>query len=225
MIYPIKNLLTAWQNSRLDTMKIRLVALIFVTAITGLLGVVSLAAAGDARDYIAKIAADSERLLQVKEGGNSKADIEGRNKEFARIFSENIASEYVGNFVLGPTARQINDDQRKSFYKLFSDYSVKIYVSRLDDFAGAKLAVNKSDVNGKDTIVSTLVTVKGAGGQKEQLYHVDWRVREFDGNWRVTDLVVEGVSMTQTMRDEFQSIINRNGFQGLVDLLKQKLGS
>ncbi len=104
---------------------------------------------------------------------------------------------------------------------MFRDFIVKSYSKRFSSFAGEQLKIIDSRAAGEhDTIVfSTLVRPEGKPTR------VSWRLRRYADDFKIIDVIVEGVSMLITQRDEFSSVIRKSGgeLDGLITLLQDKV--
>jgi phospholipid transport system substrate-binding protein len=105
---------------------------------------------------------------------------------------------------------------------LFGEFVVQAYSFRFKDLSGEAFRVGKSrELNARDTLVfSRFVRVNG------EPVRVNWRVRRNGEKYRVVDVVVEGMSMLITQRDEFAAVINSAGgkIEGLLAALRRKTG-
>ena len=126
----------------------------------------------------------------------------------------------IGRFILGRYWRRATRAERREFEHLFEDYIVATYAARLGRYKGETLVVGsaRGDGNG-DMLVNTEVIPRQGPAAR-----VEWRVRGNAGNYKIIDVVVEGVSMVITQRSEFASVIQRSGGQvaGLLDELRKK---
>ena len=128
----------------------------------------------------------------------------------------------IGRWVMGRYWRKATDEQRTEYLALFEALIVTTYAERFSQYSGEKLAVNRTLTNEEsgDLLVFSRLVPPGGGEGVE----VAWRVRGQTGNFVVVDVVVEGVSMGQTQRSEFASLIRRNGgkVEALLDELRRR---
>lgn len=146
---------------------------------------------------------------------------EERFRRFHILLNEHFAVKTIGQWVLGRHWRRASEMQRQEYLNLFNDLIVDTYADRFKRYSGEKLVITDAVSRGKkDTVVSTLIS-RPDGGQP---IHVDWRVRHIDEFLRIVDVIVEGVSMGQTQRSEFASVIRANGgeVKGLLDQLRKR---
>jgi phospholipid transport system substrate-binding protein len=154
---------------------------------------------------------------------NGKASMAERRARFAQLFHADFDGPSIARFVLGRYWRTASPDERQEFLKLFDDYVVLVYSTRLADFSGERFKVRGSRADADATIVSTDITSPG----RAQPIEIDWRLVGGDHGYKITDVVVGGVSMMVTERSEFASVIQRHGgqVQGLLALMREKTAS
>lgn len=158
--------------------------------------------------------ADSAISVLVDE---SLTDVE-RNTIFRGVMVESFDLPLISRYVLGVQWRRASAAQKDEYSALFEEFIVRIYSSRLRNFSGQSLQIKSARPASKDTVVSTVVR-----GPDTPPIRVDWRVRGSDGSYKVVDIIIEGVSMVITKRDEFSSVIRRSGgkFEGLLARLRK----
>lgn len=131
-----------------------------------------------------------------------------RFAKFRALLSQGVDLPRVGRFVLGANWRRANAAQQAEYQLLFKDYIIAAYAGRLKDYTDSKITVKSVTPLGKDEhLISTLIT----NPKNPEPVVVDWRLRETDGQLRVLDMSIQGISMALTQRSEFSSIIQQNG--------------
>ncbi|MDC3151933.1 ABC transporter substrate-binding protein [Candidatus Pelagibacter sp.] len=145
---------------------------------------------------------DEEKIVQLKKIGESSVDIDG-----------------VGLYTLGKYRKTLNDNQKKQYKELFRNYFLKSFSGRLVGYSDAKIAVLSEEIkNEKYTIVYT----KLIGTSDRPEVKIDWRVYTKDPeNPLIRDLIIEGLSLARTQKEEFNSIIQNNG--GNIEALFENL--
>lgn len=144
--------------------------------------------------------------------------LEQREAAFRVLLGQKFDLPFIARFVLGSHWRTASPDQQEEYLSLFSEFVLRNYSSMLGGYVDEKLEVVSSlEAGQRDMIVSTRVT----GGARPP-FRVDWRVRLVEGNLKIIDVAVEGVSMSITQRDEFSSVIKRNGMEGLLEILRAR---
>ncbi len=154
---------------------------------------------------------------------NKQTPVAERQTRFRKLFHKDFDAPGIARFVLGRYWRTATPAEQKEFLKLFENYVVFVYTARLSDFGGEQFKISGSRPDQDAVIVSTDVISPGA----PQPLKVDWRLVNDDGSFKISDVIVEGVSMAVTQRSEFASVIQRHGgqVQGLLDLMREKTAS
>jgi phospholipid transport system substrate-binding protein len=136
------------------------------------------------------------------------------------LLSEPIDLDLVARLILGRHWRSASDAQRKEYLGLFRDYALANLASKLHLFQGQGFEVTGAIVVGeRDALVTSRILNDG-----QAPLQVDWRLRERDDARLVTiDVIVAGVSLVVTLRSEFGTVIERQGFDGLLAELRQRI--
>ncbi len=166
-------------------------------------------------EFVAALGDNAIRML-VEEGVSH----DDRIANFRELLIEGFDVPLIGRFVLGVHWRRASPEQRTEYADLFEKFLVQSYAARLGQYGGESLTVKAARAGGdKDTIVSTEILQRGRPPVK-----VDWRVRSGEANYKVVDVIVEGISMVITQRDEFSSVIRRSGgnVEGLLAKLRER---
>lgn len=135
------------------------------------------------------------------------------------VLEGSIDMDLVARLILGRHWRTANEAQREQYLDLFRAYALDSVASRLHLYEGQAFEITDAQVVGeRDALVTTRIT---GGGQP---LGVNWRLREIEGGDLVAiDVVVEGVSLIVTLRSEFNSVIERQGMDGLLAELRQRI--
>ena len=146
----------------------------------------------EASNILSSKLTDEEKIVQLKKIGENTVDIDG-----------------VGLYTLGKHRKTLTDNQKKQYKELFRNYFLKSFSSRLVGYTDAKIAILSEEVkNEKYTIVNT----KLIGTSDRPEVKIDWRVYTKDPeNLLIRDLIIEGLSLARTQKEEFNSIIINNG--------------
>ena len=133
--------------------------------------------------------------------------VDARSRKVVSLIRDNIDIEAVGRFMLGPYWRNATVTQRERYLNLLQAQLVKTYERR---FGGQSFRVEKvvpAGAAGGDLLVDSEI---GQTNGRPPVA-VEWRVHEYQGQMKITDIVVDGISMTVQRRGDFASIIERNG--------------
>ncbi|MFM2041770.1 MAG: hypothetical protein RLY86_346 [Pseudomonadota bacterium] len=144
-----------------------------------------------------------------------------RKQLFRQLLTENFDVQTIGRFVLGPHWRNATPEQQAEYMELFQRMIVEVYTERFSEYAGEQFKVAGAQPAGqRDAVVASQV-LRPDGPP----VNVSWRVRERDGGFKIIDVIVENVSMSQTQRSEFASVIDSNGgrFDALLQALRNRI--
>lgn len=196
-------------------------ALCFVTAILTFAapGVVKAAESTDQKEAAAFLQDLGEEAIAVL--ADKEQPLQAREETVEGLLREHLELETMGRFVLGPEWRKASADQREAYVELFSEFVVRTYSRRLGGYGGQQFEVTGTSQAGKsDALVVTAIT----SGDGSPPVKAGWRVKTAsNGKLKIVDVIVEGVSMLQTQRSEFDSVVRRSGLEGLMTLLQEKL--
>ena len=147
---------------------------------------------------------------------------EQRSDKFRDILRNSFDLMTIGRFVIGRSWNAATPDQQKEYTRLFEELVIKTYGDRMTLYTGEGFSVTAVRPETEhDTIVNSQITHPDGSTPTT----IDWRVRQRDGKLGVIDVVVEGVSLSVTQRQEYASVIQNNGGQisALIDKMKQQL--
>ncbi len=192
----------------------RLILTLALVAMTGLASVAYASAqVGSASQFIHRLGNQAIATLQTP-----GITLEEREARFRGILRQGFDVPFIGRFVLGRYWKQTTPEVRDDYLNLFSEYLLQIYSARLGGYAGETLTVlAERPAGAKDVVVST--RIERPSGPP---ITAEWRVRVTDGRLRIIDVSIEGVSMVVTQRSEFASVIQRNGVEGLIEMLRAR---
>ncbi len=124
------------------------------------------------------------------------------------IAQETVDIDGIGMYTLGAYRKTLNEDQKKEYKDLFHQYFLKTFSSRLAEYSNPEIQVNsKEKLNKNYTMVSSILV---ATEQRPQIA-IDWRIYTKNSNDpKIRDLIIEGLSLARTQKEEFSSIIQSN---------------
>ena len=145
------------------------------------------------------------RASQILSKNISKEEKINQLKTIAR---ETVDIKGVGFYSLGSIRKNLNDSQKIEYSKLFENYFLKSFSSRLAEYTNPEIEVSDKKVLNKNyTIVNSLLV----GTSERPEVKIDWRVYTRDPeNPLIRDLIIEGLSLARTQKEEFSSILNSN---------------
>ena len=139
-----------------------------------------------------------EKIIKLKEVAKETVDIRG-----------------VGFYSLGSARKNLSDKQKKKYSELFEEYFLKSFSSRLAEYTNPEIEVNGKEILNKNyTIVNSLLV----GTSERPEVKIDWRIyTKNPSSPLIRDLIIEGLSLARTQKEEFSSILNSN--DGNIDAL------
>ena len=145
------------------------------------------------------------RASQVLSKNISK---EEKINQLKSIAKETVDIKGIGFYSLGSARKNLDENQKKKYFELFEKYFLKSFSSRLSEYTNPKIEVRGKEVlNKKYTIVNSLLV----GTSERPEVKIDWRVyTKNPESPLIRDLIIEGLSLARTQKEEFSSILNSN---------------
>ena len=133
---------------------------------------------------------------------------EEKINELKSIAKETVDIRGVGYYSLGAARKGLSEDQKKEYLKLFENYFLKSFSSRLSEYTNPEIDVKSKEVlNENYTIVNSILVATSNRPEVK----IDWRIYTKDpNNPLIRDLIIEGLSLARTQKEEFASILNSN---------------
>ena len=156
----------------------------------------------DPKEFITEIVNEAKKIL-VKT--NSK-DI--KTSKLSEIAKETVDIEGIGYYSIGRYKKNLSEEQLKEYLILFEKYFLKSFTSRLADYSDPKIdVVGEKVINNKYTIVESLLIAT----DKKPEVKINWRVYTKNPDQPIIrDLIIEGLSLARTQKEEFSSVIENN---------------
>ena len=133
---------------------------------------------------------------------------EEKEEKLKSIAKDTVDIRGLGFYAIGSTRKNLNDDELSKYLLLFEEYFLKSYASRLAEYTNPEIDVYSKEVlNENYTLVNSLLK---ATDQRPEI-KIDWRIYTKDKqNPLIRDLIIEGLSLARTQKEEFASILNSN---------------
>ena len=124
------------------------------------------------------------------------------------IAKETVDIKGVGFYSLGSVRKTLNENQKKEFFRLFENYFLKSFSSRLSEYTNPEIEVRGKEILSQNyTIVNSILLAT----ENRPEVKIDWRIyTKNPNNPLIRDLIIEGLSLARTQKEEFSSIINSN---------------
>ena len=176
---------------------IKSLIIIFIFSLIG-----NISQAKDPSALITEIVDEASKIL------SSSDPVESKIIKLNNIAEKNVDIDGIGMYTLGKYRKQIDDDQKLKYKKLFKSYFLKSFSSRLVDYSNPKInVVSQKKINEKYTIVNTILEANS----KNPEIKINWRIYTKNPERPlIRDLIVEGLSLARTQKEEFNSVIQNN---------------
>ena len=183
-------------------MKKNFFIVVFFVFITFTFSNKSNAYSSDPEQFISEVVDETKKILVDT---NSK---EFKTTKLSEMALKVVDIKGVGYYSLGNYRKELTDDQLEEYMVLFEKYFVKSFTSRLSDYSEPKIEVLSAEIiNPKYTIVRSLLLAT----DKKPAVKIDWRVYTKNPEKPlIRDLIIEGLSLAKTQKEEFSSIIESN---------------
>ena len=177
--------------------RLRIVSIFFITSL-----LVTPLKAMEPSKLIAEIVDEASKIL------SSSDPVESKIIKLNNIAEVNVDINGIGMYTLGKYRKNLTEDQKLKYKKLFKSYFLKSFSSRLVDYSDPKInVISEKKINDKYTIVNTVLEETS----KNPEIKIDWRIYTKNPNRPlIRDLIVEGLSLARTQKEEFKSIIQNN---------------
>ena len=156
----------------------------------------------DPKQFVSEVVNETKKILMTT---NTK---EYKTKKLSEMALKTVDIKGVAYYSLGNYRKELNDEQLKEYLILFENYFLKSFSSRLTDYSEPKIEVISAKIlNPKYTMVESLLL----GTDKKPEVKIDWRIYTKNPDKPlIRDLIIEGLSLARTQKEEFSSIIETN---------------
>ena len=169
----------------------------------------------DPKEFIQEIVDEAKKILVET---NTK---EFKTKKLSEVALNTVDIKGIAYYSLGNYRKNLNDEQMVKYLALFEKYFLKSFTSRLSDYSDPKInVISINVVNPKYTIVKSLLLAT----DKKPEVNIEWRVYTINPDKPlIRDLIIEGLSLARTQKEEFASVIEANNgdVTKLFDTLKE----
>ena len=162
----------------------------------------ALSYSSDPEGFISEVIDEAKVILSSSSSSEEKAE------KLSEIALKTVDVKGLAYYTLGKKRKEITPEELKKYEDLFEKYFLKSFTSRLTDYSDPKINVLSSEVvNNKYTIVKTMLLKT----DKRPEVKIDWRVYTKDpNNPLIRDLIIEGLSLARTQKEEFSSVLSAN---------------
>ncbi|MGH6979601.1 MAG: MlaC/ttg2D family ABC transporter substrate-binding protein [Stellaceae bacterium] len=171
----------------------------------------------NARQYIGALVSKALRTL-----ADTKTNEAQREQAFDGMLRENFDFPRISRFVLGRYWSAASEADRAKFIEVYREFIIRSYASQFNEFNGETVKVTNQRAESGDIIVVNSLLVHPNG---DPPIKVNWRVHKQGDSFKILDVDIEGISMLLAQREEFASVIQRNGgtVAGLIQAIEEKM--
>lgn len=184
--------------------------LIFLLSFFPLSGFANYANPGD---FVAALGGNTIKIIQDKSINEDK-----KFSMLNNLFEQNVDIDWISKFVLGRYLRSIESDQLIEYQQLYRSYLINSYVPKFKEYTGEAIKiVSVKAIRANESVVETELVNPDNSNLR---IRVDYRIRLKNDQYKIIDVVAEGVSMISSQRAEFGEILNNKGIGELIKRLK-----
>ncbi len=168
----------------------------------------------DARNYADKVG--QEVLATVTSSALTEAQ---KQAQLQAMFAREVDIPWIGRFVLGRFWKQANEAQQAQYLEAYGKFLIAHYTSHFADYSGGGYTINSVQQDGESqfTVGMRIHTAEGRQIETSYRLHADRQ-----GQLKVFDIIIEGVSLITTQRSEFGSVVQSQGMDALIRQLQQR---
>jgi len=171
----------------------------------------------NAENFILETTQNAKKIILNKAIGDKD-----KKKQLEKLALSAVDVVGLAKYTLGQERKNLSDKQISEFVSIFKVFFAKNLSNKLKDYSDQEVQVTGSKKISDNYV---LVNSKIVSLEDKQEIAVDWRVFLVDGNLTIRDLVVEGLSLARTQREEFASIIANKKFEGLIQSLNEYIAN
>jgi phospholipid transport system substrate-binding protein len=149
------------------------------------------------------------------------SSLRDRRDEIFGIFSQYFSISEMAKRALGRPWKDQPPEKQREFVELFKQLLFNTYVDRVDNYSGGtngRVLYDGEMIEGRYALVKTRLV-----GYRQNDVVVEYRLYTEDGEWKVYDVVVEGISFINNYRQQFNSILANESFDGLLNRMREKV--
>ena len=191
--------------------------LIFRTSVLLLLifALVTPSLAGEPTDHIRKT---TDKMITILSDPVLKNNVEERRKMLRSTLNERFDWTEMAKRSLAEHWKSLTEEEKKEFVPLFTDLLENTYMNRIENYSGDKVNYDDEKVKGDYSLVKVTIFT-----DKQVEIPVAYKMKKKGPEWMIYDVSIEGVSLVNNYRQQFDSVILSSSYQGLVEKLKEKV--
>lgn len=142
---------------------------------------------------------------------------EAQREQLSTLIRQRFDFATMSQYVLGPQWRKSSPADKDRFTSLFTDLLEASYLGKIEAYSDEKVSFTEERIEGTRAQVNTVVLT----GSKE--IPIEYRLKQHNADWLVYDVIIEGVSLVRTYRENYREIVRKEGIKGLLERMQNKL--
>lgn len=142
---------------------------------------------------------------------------EAQREQLSSLIRQRFDFATMSQYVLGPQWRKSTPADKDRFTSLFTDLLEASYLGKIEAYSDEKVSFTEERIEGTRAQVNTVVL----SGSKE--IPIEYRLKQHNAGWLVYDVIIEGVSLVRTYRENYREIVRKEGIKGLLERMQNKL--
>lgn len=163
------------------------------------------------------VRATADKVLSLLRDGELKSKAKEHRQQLREAIYPRFDFVEMARRSLGPHWRDLPPTERKEFVETFRDLLEDAYVDAIESYSGEKIKFKGERRDGEFSQVDTTIL-----GNKGQEYSVNYRLHLKDGEWKIYDVVLEGISLVNNYRSQFKRVLTKSSYEDLLHRLKEK---
>ena len=148
---------------------------------------------------------------------NEQLDKEGKRTQMSALINKRFDFRAMSQRTLATNWKKTTDEEKQQFVALFSQLIENSYIGKIESYTNEKVDYPGEKVKGRKAIVETLIITSSGD------VPVNYKVYQKGDQWLVYDVVIEGVSLISNYRSSYQEIVKKEGFDGLLTKMQEKI--
>lgn len=174
---------------------------------------------GDAAPPTAVVEGLHDALLDAMKRADT-VGFEGRYERLAPVVDRSFDLDFMAEKAVGRYWRDLTPEEQARIRDVFERFTISTYANRFSGYSGERFITHEQREAPRDTVIVRTSIVRSDGDAVE----INYRLHETDAGWRIIDVLLRGtVSELALRRSEYSSVIQRDGFAHLVEMLEQKI--
>jgi phospholipid transport system substrate-binding protein len=198
-------------NNAVRTSSLALVVLVALLAVASL-------AAGDAGDPMAAVKGTVSQVLAIVTDPSYKSASAARRERLREVIAPRFDFTDMARSAMGYHWRALSSAQQQQYSQLFIGLLEASYMGKIEGYTGQKIVYVKENQDGPTAQVNTKILPAGGGDAVSVIY----RLKQSDGTWKVYDVLIDQISLVGNYRNQFNRIMNDQGYDKLVSDLRRK---